>query len=109
MLAVYAAALLGIALFIAITGLEWLGSKSGRLAVIANLLSFGTLLLALVAGIVALAAYSAGTRLPDLHDRMTGRLFLALVPGPASHDRSSRSGRGRTYVTKASLSSALPR
>ena len=33
---------------------------------IGNLLSLGTLLLALVAGIVALAAYSAATGLPDL-------------------------------------------
>ena len=49
------------------TSLTWLTSSSNdRLAVISNFLSFGTLLLALIAGIVALAAYSAATGLPDL-------------------------------------------
>ena len=67
MLAVYAGLLILITLAIGIFALLWLRSPSDdRLAVIANLLSFGTLLLALVAGIVALAAYSAATGLPDL-------------------------------------------
>jgi hypothetical protein len=67
MLAVYVALLLGIALLIGAWCLDWVFSSSNdRLAVIANLLSFGILLLALVAGIVALAAYSAATGQPDL-------------------------------------------
>lgn len=67
MLAVYAGLLILIAIVIAITALSWLTSgSSDRLAVIGNLLSFGTLLLAVVAGIVALAAYSAATGLPNL-------------------------------------------
>lgn len=45
----------------------WLHSRSDdRLAVIANFLSLGTLALALVAGIIALAAYIAATGQPDL-------------------------------------------
>ncbi len=70
MLGVYTVLLLGIAVVIGVTCLSWLSSHSSeRLAVIGNLLSFGTLLLALVAGIVALAAYSAATGLPDLRLR----------------------------------------
>jgi hypothetical protein len=88
MLAVYAAALLGIALFIAAWCLVWVfSSSSDRLAVIANMLSFGTLLLALVAVIVALAAYSAATGLPDLRvfwvqpGELTSTTQIRLVPG----------------------------
>lgn len=67
MLAVYAGLLILIAAVIGAAALSWLTSGSGdRLAVIGNLLSLGTLLLALVAGIVALAAYSAATGLPNL-------------------------------------------
>lgn len=67
MLAVYAGVLILIALVIGIAALLWLSSPSSdRLAVIANLLALGTLLLALVAGIIALAAYSAATGLPNL-------------------------------------------
>jgi hypothetical protein len=55
MLAVYTALLIIIALVIGVFALLWLLSPSSdRLAVIANLLALGTLLLALVAGIVAL-------------------------------------------------------
>src|SRR6266851_2515131 len=67
MLAVYAGLLVVITLAIGACVLYWLSSSSSdRLAVIGNFLSFGTLLLALVAGIVALAAFSAATGLPDL-------------------------------------------
>jgi len=67
MLAVYAGLLILIAVVIGAASLSWLTSRSSdRLAVIGNLLSLGTLLLALVAGVVALAAYSAATGLPDL-------------------------------------------
>jgi hypothetical protein len=67
MLAVYAGLLILIALVIGAASVTWLTSgSSDRIAVIGNLLSLGTLLLALVAGIVALAAYSAATGLPDL-------------------------------------------
>jgi hypothetical protein len=45
----------------------WLSSRSDdRVAVIANFLSLGTFLLALAAGIIALAAYSAATGLTTL-------------------------------------------
>ncbi len=72
MLAVYAGLLVLIAGVIGVTTLIWLNSAtSDRLAVISNLLAFGTLLLALVAGIVALAAYSAATGLPDLKVKIT--------------------------------------
>jgi hypothetical protein len=71
MLVVYAGLLVLITLAIGITVLAWLLSSSDdRLAVIANLLAFGTLLLALVAGIVALAAFSAATGLPSLRLRI---------------------------------------
>ena len=54
MLAVYAGLLILIAIVIGAASVSWLTSGgSDRLAVIANLLSLGTLLLALVAGIVA--------------------------------------------------------
>lgn len=67
MLAVYAGLLILIAAVIGAASQSWLTSRSDdRLAVIGNLLSLGTLLLALVAGIVALATYSAATGLPDL-------------------------------------------
>lgn len=70
MLAVYAGLLILIAVIIGLAALKWLTSgSSDRLAVIGNLLSLGTLLLALVAGIVALAAYSAATGRPDLKVR----------------------------------------
>src|SRR5208282_3559232 len=73
MLAVYAGLLILIALVIGAAALSRLTSSSpdhDRLAVIGNLLSLGTLLLALVAGIVALAAYSAATGLPRLRIRL---------------------------------------
>jgi hypothetical protein len=67
MLAVYAGLLILIAAVIGVWALRWLSSASSdHLTVISNLLSLGTLLLALVAGIVALAAYSAATGLPNL-------------------------------------------
>jgi hypothetical protein len=67
MLAVYAVLLILIAAAIGGASLTWLTSRSDdRLAVISNFLSFGTLLLALVAGVVALAAYSAATGRPNL-------------------------------------------
>jgi hypothetical protein len=67
MLAVYAGLLMLIAVVIGAASLTWLTSGADdRLAVIGNLLTLGTLLLALVAGIVALAAYSAATGLPKL-------------------------------------------
>jgi hypothetical protein len=60
MLAVYAGMLVLIGIVILVTALKWLASgESDRLAVIGNLLSLGTLLLALVAGIVALAGNRA--------------------------------------------------
>jgi hypothetical protein len=66
-LAVYAGMLVLVTLVIAVLSLSWLhSSSSDRLEVIGNFLALGTLLLALVAGIVALAAYSAATGLPDL-------------------------------------------
>jgi hypothetical protein len=72
MLAVYAGLLILIAVVIGLAALKWLTSPSGdRLVVIGNLLSLGTLLLALVAGIVALAAYSAATGSPDLKVKFT--------------------------------------
>jgi hypothetical protein len=67
MLAVYAGLLILIAAVIGSASLAWLTSTSAdRLAVISNFLALGTLLLALIAGIVALAAYSAATGLPNL-------------------------------------------
>jgi hypothetical protein len=72
MLAVYGGLLVLIAVVVAVMVLNWLGSRSDdRLAVIGNLLSLGTLLLALVAGIVALAAYSAATGQPRLKGKIT--------------------------------------
>lgn len=80
MLAVYAGLLILIALIIGIAVLLWLSSPSSdRLTVVANLLSFGTLLLALVAGIVALAAYSAATGLPNLRLK-----FIEPITSPRS-------------------------
>jgi hypothetical protein len=56
-----------IAVAVVVFSSAWLSSRNDdHLAVIANFLSLGTLLLALVAGIIALAAYSAATGLPDL-------------------------------------------
>ena len=81
MLAVYGGLLVLIAVVIGLGALRWLSSSSSdRLAVIGNLLSLGTLLLALVAGIVALAAYSAATGLPNL------RMQLAL---PSSYNEAT--------------------
>ena len=67
MLAVYLALLtLVTAATIALAGI-WLNSGADdRLAVIANILSLGTFALALVAGVIALAAYIAATGKPDL-------------------------------------------
>jgi hypothetical protein len=86
MLAVYGLLLTLIAVVVAVTALNWLNSSSSdRLAVIGNLLSLGTLLLALVAGIVALAAYSAATGLPNLKLRIMQPMGLGnrmrFVPG----------------------------
>lgn len=81
MLAVYAVLLILIAAAIGGASLTWLTSRSAdRLAVISNFLALGTLLLALVAGIVALAAYSAATGLPDLK--------LRLVPQEGTYNRA---------------------
>jgi hypothetical protein len=85
MLAVYAGLLIIIALVIGAWSLRWLTSGStDRLAVIGNLLSLGTLLLALVAGIVALAAYSAATGRPELKMQfrlpMSGANQVRFVP-----------------------------
>jgi hypothetical protein len=67
MLAVYGALLIIIAAATAAVAIPWLSSPSqDKIAVIGNFLALGTLLLALVAGIVALAAYSAATGLPNL-------------------------------------------
>jgi hypothetical protein len=82
-LAVYAGLLVIVVVGTVIFALPWLSSPSqDRLAVIANFLSLGTLLLALIAGIVALAAYSAATGLPNLRlkvndlDTYSGDIFL---------------------------------
>jgi hypothetical protein len=67
MLAVYAGLLILIAVATGVVTFKWLSSPSqDHLVVIGNFLMLGTLLLALVAGIVALAAYSAATGLPNL-------------------------------------------
>lgn len=97
MLAIYAGLLILIALAIGIITLLWLSSpNSDRLAVIANLLSFGTLLLALVAGIVALAAYSAATGLPNLRLRFIDPPAfpheIRFVTDPPSHTASKPQG-----------------
>jgi hypothetical protein len=82
MLAVYGGLLVLIAIVIGDASLHWLSSgSSDRLAVIGNLLSFGTLLLALVAGIVALAAYSAATGLPNLKLQFRQPRGRVNVPG----------------------------
>jgi uncharacterized membrane protein len=67
MLAVYLALLILVtAGTLAVAG-TWLHSRADdRVAVIAKFLSIGTLALALVAGIIALAAYIAATGQPDL-------------------------------------------
>jgi hypothetical protein len=76
MLAVYAGMLVIVAVVIGVVSLLQLSSPSkDRVAIIGNFLSLGTLLLALVAGIIALAAYTAATGLPDL------RLDFSLAPG----------------------------
>lgn len=89
-LAVYAGMLVLVTIVITVMVLNWLGSRSSdRLAVISNLLSFGTLLLALVAGIVALAAYSAATGLPELTLQFRQAFGvsrrLKFVPGEDGH------------------------
>jgi len=67
MLAVYAGLLTLVTVATGVTTFTWLSSPSqDHLVVIGNFLMLGTLLLALVAGIVALAAYSAATGLPNL-------------------------------------------
>lgn len=67
MLAVYAVVLLLIVALIGGIALTWLSShNSNHLMIIGNFLTLGTLLLALVAGIIALAAYTAATGLPNL-------------------------------------------
>jgi hypothetical protein len=72
MLAVYGVLLIIIAAATAAAVIHWLSSPDqDRIAVIGNFLSFGTLLLALVAGIVALAAYSAATGLPNLRIKIS--------------------------------------
>jgi hypothetical protein len=66
-LAVYTGLLITIMVVTVAIALKWLSSAAqDRIGVIANFLSLGTLLLALVAGIVALAAYSAATGRPRL-------------------------------------------
>lgn len=66
-LGVYAGLLILVIAAIGGASIAWLSSSSSdRVAVIGNFLALGTLLLALVAGIVALAAYTAATGLPDL-------------------------------------------
>ena len=89
MLAVYGGLLILIAVVVAVTALNWLSSRSSdRLAVIGNLLSFGTLLLAVVAGIVALAAYSAATGLPN-RVRLSERCLISGFSDHAARLRSS--------------------
>ncbi len=73
MLTVYAGLLVVIMLATGAAAIRWLSSRrDDRVAVIGNFLSLGTLLLALVAGVVAIAAYSAATGLPDLKLQFTG-------------------------------------
>ena len=68
MLAVYAVMLIGIAALTLGLVLAWLPSKQDdHVAVIGNFLSGGTLLLALLAGIVALQAYANASGLPALN------------------------------------------
>jgi hypothetical protein len=67
MLSFYALLLVAVALVVLIVVLAWSSSKhDDRLAVIANFFAGGTLILALLAGFVALQAYAAATGLPDL-------------------------------------------
>lgn len=119
MLAMYVVLLLGISVVIAVTCLSWLSSSSSdRLAVIANLLSAGTLLLALVAGIVALAAYSAATGLPDLKISVTVPLtglkdaipnVIRLQPLEHLHDRRVASEINIAYIVISNASSYAAR
>jgi hypothetical protein len=72
MLTVYGVLLITVTVGTGVAALSWLSSTSqDHLAVIANFLTLGTLLLALIAGIIALAAYSAATGLPDLKLQFT--------------------------------------
>lgn len=67
-LVVYVVLIVVVTVVIGVCVLNWISSSSDdSLAVIGNFLSLGTFLLALVAGIVALVAYSAATGLPDLN------------------------------------------
>src|SRR5690349_6714785 len=67
MLIFYTLLLFAVGLMVLIIVLVWSSSKhDDRLAVIANFLAGGTLLLALLAGFVALQAYAAATGPPDL-------------------------------------------
>jgi hypothetical protein len=67
MLAAYAVVLLLVVALIGGISLSWLSSgNSLHLVIIGNFLALGTLLLALVAGIIALTAYTAATGLPNL-------------------------------------------
>jgi hypothetical protein len=73
MLAVYAVVLLLVVILIGGISLSWLSSgNSDHLEVVGNFLALGTLLLALVAGIIALAAYSSATGRPNLMVQLKG-------------------------------------
>jgi hypothetical protein len=107
MLAVYAGLLLLIAVVIGVAALSWLTSRSDdRLAVISNFLALGTLLLALVAGIVALAAYSAATGLPDLKvkvlmaERIPNEIWF---PTPSDPNWKVAGITGDSWKTTASI------
>jgi hypothetical protein len=72
MLAGYTLMLVAVAYIVLYNVVSWLPSRrDDRLAVIANFLAGGTLLLALLAGIVALQAYAAATGAPELQLRVS--------------------------------------
>lgn len=67
MLWLYTSVIAGVALTVLVIVLVLsLSKRDDRLAVIANFLGAGTLILALLAGFVALQAYAVTTGLPDL-------------------------------------------
>lgn len=88
MLAGYSLLLGIVALTVLLFSLIWLSSKQAdHLAVIANFLTLRTLVLALIAGFVALQAYATATGLPDL------RLKVSFPSLPSKEPRATISIR----------------
>lgn len=101
MLAGYALALAGLALAVLIVVLVELTSKSDdKLAIVANWLAAGTLMLAFLAGFVALQAYANASGQPDLKVRFN------IVPTPIDPSKTQWATKITLTVRNDSLYAA---